>query len=167
MAVAAVLALSVVVLAARALAGRPAPGLTTVGALALAAAFVLHGHRLFIDGLSTATLVLLALLPSVAAVVAARLAASGRSGAGLAVALALLAAPQLAAEPWWTLLAFATAASAASLGSGRTAKSALCALFLSAPRPCSRGASPGCVRRRSRRSPALWRPSTGRWRRRR
>ncbi len=129
-AVAAVLALAVVVLAARALAGRPAPGLTTVGALTLAAAFVLHGHHLFVDGLSTKTLVLLALLPGVAAVVASRLAARGRSGAGLALALALLAAPQLAAEPWWTLLAFATAASVAIVGSGRTAQSAFGALFL-------------------------------------
>lgn len=129
-AVAAVLALAVVVLAARALARRPAPGLPTAGALALAAAFVLHGHRLFRDGLSLATLVLLALLPGIAAAVAARLAARGRPGAGLAAAIALLAAPQLASEPWWTLLGFATAASVASLGTGRTAQLALRALFL-------------------------------------
>ncbi|MBP7588288.1 MAG: hypothetical protein KBA72_10070 [Thermoanaerobaculia bacterium] len=129
-AVAAVLALSVAVLAALALTPRPAPGLRTAGALALATAFVLHGHRLFLDGLSTATLVLLALLPGVAAAIATRLAAVGRPGAGLAAALLLLAAPQLAAEPWWTLLAFATAASVASLASGTTACLARRALFL-------------------------------------
>lgn len=120
--VAALLALSVLVLASRALARRPAPDLRTAAALALAAAFVLHGHRVFLDGRSAATWVLLALLPGAAAVLAARFAASGRPGAGLAAAVALLAAPQLVSEAWWTLLVFATAAAVATLGSGAAAR---------------------------------------------
>lgn len=129
-AVASLLALSVVVLAARALAGRTHFGLRSSCAVALAAAFVLHGHRLFVDGLQASTLVLLALLPGVAAVVAERLAEGGRPGVALAAALVLLGAPCLAEEPWWALLAFATAASVASLAAGTAALLARRALFL-------------------------------------
>jgi len=129
-AVAALLTLSVVVLAARALSGRATVGLRTAGALALSAAFVLYGHRLFLDGLRPSTVVLLALLPGLAAVTATRLSERGHPGIGLAAALLLLAAPRLAEEPWWTLLAFAAAASVASLGDGLAALVARRALFL-------------------------------------
>ncbi|MEO8196707.1 MAG: hypothetical protein ABI689_08295 [Thermoanaerobaculia bacterium] len=128
--VAALLTFSVLILGSLALARRPAPNLRTTAAIALAAAFVLHGHRLFVDGFALATFVLLALLPGIAAVIAARLAAAGRPGAALAAALALLSAPQLAAEPWWTLLLFAAAASVAGLGAGLPARFALRVLLL-------------------------------------
>lgn len=141
-AVAALLALSVLVLARRTLARRPVPDLRSAAALALAAAFVLHGHRVFLDGPSAATLLLLALLPGSAAALAARLAASGRSGAGLAAAVALLAAPQLASEPWWTLVVFATAASVASLGSGAAARLACHGLGLLAAATLLAGSFP-------------------------
>lgn len=129
-AVAALLTLSVVVLAARALTGRATVGLRTAGALALSAAFVLHGHRLFLDGLRPSTVVLLALLPGLSAVAATRLAERGHPGIGLAAAILLFAAPRLADEPWWTLLAFAAAASVASLGDGLAALVARRSLFL-------------------------------------
>jgi hypothetical protein len=141
-AVASLLALSVVVLAARALAGRANLGLRTSCAFALAAAFVLHGHRLFLDGLQPSTLVLLALLPGSAAVVATRLAERGRPGIGLAAALVLLGAPRLADEPWWTLLALATAASVASLAAGTPALIARRALFLFAAATLLAGSFP-------------------------
>ena len=127
--VAAVLALSILILASLALTLRKAPDLRISAALALAAAIVLHGHRLFLHGFSPTTFVLLALVPAVAAAVAAKLAAAGWPGAGLAVALALLLAPQLASEPWWILLAFATAALCAAFGSGAAARFAQRSLF--------------------------------------
>lgn len=120
--VAALLALSVLILARLALARRPAPDLRTAAALALAAAFVLHGHRLFLHGATPSAVVLLAILPAAAAALGARLAAGGRPAAGVAAGLALIAAPQLAAEPWWVLLAVVTAALGASFGSGTGAK---------------------------------------------
>ena len=129
-AVAGVLTLAVVVLATRALARRPAPGLPLAASRAATTAATLGSK-------ASNTNVLLE-RPSTnrrwpcSTKAAARVSAPTvrRPGAGLAVALALLAAPQLAAEPWWALLAFATAASVASLGSGRTAQSAFGALFL-------------------------------------
>ena len=128
--VAAMLALTVAILAALALGRQPAPGLRTTAALCLAGAFVLQGHRLFVAGLSLPALALLALLPAIAAVVAARLTAAGRPGAALTAAIALVAAPQLASEPWWSLLAFATAASAACLGAAGNARLAQRGLLL-------------------------------------
>ena len=120
--VAALLALSVLILGRLALARRPSPDLRTVAALALATAFVLHGHRLFLHGTTLTALVLLAILPGAAAAVGARLAAGGRPVAGFAAGFALLTFPQLAAEPWWALLAFVTAALCASFGAGAGAK---------------------------------------------
>jgi hypothetical protein len=124
------LALSVLVLASRVLVTRPRIDLRTAAALAVAAAFVLHGHRLFVEGLSFTTIVLLVLLPAVAAVAASGLAIADRPGAGLAAVFGLVAAPQLAAEPWWVLLVCAAAASTASLGSGRPARLAQRSLML-------------------------------------
>jgi len=129
-AVAGVLALAVVILAALTFARRPAPGRCASAALALAAAITLHGHRLFLDGLSVATVALLVLLPGAAAALAARLAAAGRPGAALAAALALLTVPQLASEPWWVGLFFAVAAVSASFGSGAGATLARRSLLL-------------------------------------
>jgi hypothetical protein len=140
--VAALLALSVAILAYLALERRPAPDLRTAAALALAAAFVLHGHRLFLDGAALSTLVPLAILPAAAAAVGARLAAAGRTGAGFAVAVALLIAPQLAAEPWWVALAFATAAVAASFATGAAARLAQRGLFLCAAATLLAGSFP-------------------------
>lgn len=129
-AVAGLLALAVLILGSRALTRRPAPDLRTVAALALAAALVLHGHRIFRDGFSLATLVLLAVLPGLAAAAAAGLSAAGRPGAALAAGFALIAGPQLSAEPWWVVLVCATAASAASLAKDAPARLARRALGL-------------------------------------
>ncbi len=129
-AVAGALALAVAILAALTVARRPAPDIRTFAALALAAAITLHGHRLFLDGFSGATVVWIALLPGVAAALAARLTAAGWSGAGLVAALALLGAPQLASEPWWIVAAFVTVGLAASFGSGAAAALARRGLFL-------------------------------------
>ena len=84
--------------------------------LALAIATLLYGPRLFSEGLTVETLFAAAILPAVAATIGGRLVALGRPGAGLSLALVLLFAPALVDEPWWTLLAVATAASLASLG---------------------------------------------------
>ena len=129
-AVAGGLALSVLIVAALTFARRPAPGVRASAALAFATAIALHGHRLFLHGVDGATVVLLGLLPGVAAALAARLMAAGRPGAGLAAALVLLTAPQLASEPWWVGLAFATAAVSASFGSGVGARLARRTLLL-------------------------------------
>ena len=128
--VAAALALSVLILAGLLGARRSAFGLRHCAALALAMALVLHGHLFFLHGFAFATVTLLGIVPAVAATLAARLAATGRRGAALVVALALLAAPQLAAEPWWVALAFATAGFAASFGMGAGARLAQRSLFL-------------------------------------
>ncbi len=119
--VAALLALSVMILASLTLSRRPQTDLRTAAALSLAAALVLHGHRLFLEGFSLATLALLAILPGAAAAVASRLAASGWPGAALAAALLILTAPQLAREPWWVVLSWVVAAATASFGAGSAA----------------------------------------------
>ncbi len=129
-AVAAALALSVLMVAGLLCARRTAFGLRHCAALALAVAIVLHGHLFFLHGFALETVALLGIVPAVAATLAARLAAAGRPGAGLVAALALLAAPQLAAEPWWVALAFATAGFAASFGAGAGARLAQRSLFL-------------------------------------
>lgn len=141
-AISALLALSVLILASLALALRRAPDLRTGAALALSAAIVLHGHRLFLHGFALSTLVVLAILPGVAAVAATRLAAGGKPGLGLAVALALLAAPQLTSEPWWILLAFATAAVSAGFGGGAGARLAHRSLFVFAAATLLAGSFP-------------------------
>lgn len=128
--VAAALALSVLTIAGLLGASRAAFGLRHCAALALAMALVLHGHLFFLHGFALATVTLLGIVPAVAATLAARLAATGRRGAALVAALALLAAPQLAAEPWWVALAFATAGFAASFGRGAGARLAQRSLFL-------------------------------------
>lgn len=128
--VAAALALSVLTIAGLLGASRAAFGLRHCAALALAMALVLHGHLFFLHGFALATVTLLGIVPAVAATLAARLAATGRRGAALVAALALLAAPQLAAEPWWVALAFATAGFAASFGMGAGARLAQRSLFL-------------------------------------
>lgn len=114
--VAALLALAVVIVAVVTFSRRPRLDLRSAAALSLAAVFVLHGHRLFLEGLNFTTFGLLALLPAVAAAAASRLAAAGRPGAALAVAFALVSAPQLAREPWWVVLAWVAAAIAATWG---------------------------------------------------
>lgn len=129
-AVAGVLALSVLILAGLTFAHRRAPGVHTSAALALAAAITLHGHCLLLDGFTIKTVVLVGVLPGVAATLAARLAAADRPGAGLVAALVLLTAPQLASEPWWVGLAFAAAGVSASFGSGAVATLARRGLFL-------------------------------------
>lgn len=129
-AVAAALALSVLIVAGLLGARRAAFDLRHCAALALAMALVLHGHLFFLHGFALATVTLLGIVPAVAATLAARLAASGRRGAAVVAALALLAAPQLAAEPWWVALAFATAGFAASFGMGAGARLAQRCLFL-------------------------------------
>lgn len=128
--VAALLTVAVVVLTRLELRRRSPVALRSAAALSLAAAFVLHGHRLWIDGLSLATAGLLVLLPGLAAAAATGLAVGGRPGAGLAAAFALVAAPQLATEPWWIVLACAATASLAGLGGDAPARFARRALLL-------------------------------------
>ncbi|MEO7795595.1 MAG: hypothetical protein ABIV06_12570 [Thermoanaerobaculia bacterium] len=140
--VACLLALSVLCLASLALARRPAPTLRTACALVLAAAICLHGHFVFLEGFSLRSVVLLAVLPAIAAVAGTGLAAGGRPGAGLATVFALLAGRELATEPWWVVLACATAASIASLGSGAAARLARHALALFAAATLFAGSFP-------------------------
>jgi hypothetical protein len=130
-AVSALLALAVPLFASQALRLPSAPGPRAAAALTLATAILLHGHRLFLAGFSVETLVLLGVLPGLAAALAARLAAAGRPGAGFAAALGLLAAPQLASEPWWIWTALVTAIAPASFAAGSAARLARALLFLS------------------------------------
>ncbi len=141
-AVAAALALTVLLAAGLLCARRAELGLRPCAALALAMAIVLHGHRFFLHGFAFETVALLAIVPGIAATLAARLAAAGRPGAGLFAALALLGAPQLASEPWWVVLAFATAGFAASFGAGAGARLAQRSLFLFASATLLAGAFP-------------------------
>jgi hypothetical protein len=141
-AVAAALALTVLLAAGLLCARRAELGLRPCAALALAMAIVLHGHRFFLHGFAFETVALLAVVPGIAATLAARLAAAGRPGAGLFAALALLGAPQLASEPWWVVLAFATAGFAASFGAGAGARLAQRSLFLFASATLLAGAFP-------------------------
>lgn len=144
-AVAALLAICVLSLASLELALRPAPRLRSCAALALATALVLHGHRLYVDGLALSTLLLLGILPGLAATVAARLGAAGGPAAGrraTALALTLLLVPQLVAEPWWVGLVFATAAFSSGFGSAAAATLGHRGLFLFAAATLVAGSFP-------------------------
>ncbi len=147
-AVAALLALSVLILGSLELAARPVPRLRTCAALALALALVLHGHRLYVEsveGRALSTFALLVFLPGVAAALAALLATGQGPGAprrATAVALAVLLAPQLAAEPWWVGLVFVTAGLASGLGSEAGARLAPRGLVLFAAASLLAGSFP-------------------------
>lgn len=138
------LVLALTLVATRELRVRSLSRTGVAASLAIAAAIVVYGHRLYTAPSAPLTWLFLILLPALAGAVAAALARRRRSPTAALVGAMLLLAPLVATESWWCLAVLAVLAVLSRVRACRRALAAAAVLALVAgsfpwlrPRPVS------------------------------